>query len=114
MQKITPGRIVLYTLSESDANEINRRRTTGPEIAQRIPLERWPLGAQAHIGTDVHAGDVLPAIVVKVHTNVTLPDDVNRPVNLKVQLDGTDTFWATVKDESELPTPGHWHWPPRA
>ena len=30
MEGLKPGRIVYYVLSEQDAIEINRRRTTGP------------------------------------------------------------------------------------
>ncbi len=40
---ITIGRIVLYTLAQ-DSMEINRRRTTGALIAERIRENAWPLG----------------------------------------------------------------------
>ena len=59
----TIGRIVLYTLSEQDAVQINRRRTIGSAIADRLAYDRgdlmmkaWPTGAQAHIGNDAKEG----------------------------------------------------------
>lgn len=117
----TIGRIVLYTLTEDDAVQINRRRTTGPEIAERIknnslphremqlhleePLPAtWPIGAQAHIGNTVEAGEVYPMIVTRVWSDTC--------VNGQVFLDGNDTLWATSALEG---TGGHsWAWPPRA
>lgn len=98
----TIGRIVLYCLSEQDVEAIQRRRTTGPDIARRLQDGSWPQGAQAHIGNDVAVGHVLPAMVVKVYSE--------NCVNLKVMLDGTDTFWATSKQVSDEPTPGTFHW----
>lgn len=100
------GRTVIYTLSAQDAEEINRRRTTGPDIAGRIKEEKWPLGAQAHIGNSVAEGNEFPAVVVR-----TWDGDV---VNLRVILDGSDDYWATSRsrhdDDGEA---GKWHWPPR-
>jgi hypothetical protein len=70
---VTIGRIVLYTLTEQDAKEINRRRTTGKAIAERIAVNdplghssSWPVGAQAHIGNEVKAGEIFPMIVTKI------------------------------------------------
>jgi hypothetical protein len=123
MAGITIGRTVLYTLKEADAVDINRRRTTGKEIADRIennsvplqsmplgkPIRTWPLGAQAHIGNPAYNGEVYPMIVVRVW-----PDEYGPHfdgVNGQVLLDGNDTFWATsVKEGTE---PGTWHWPVR-
>lgn len=84
------GRIVHYTLTESDAQQIMRRRTTGPAIAERIPSKEWPVGAQAHIGNSVSAGDVFPMIIIRVW-----PGDVGN-VNGQVLLDGTDALWVTT------------------
>jgi len=71
--EITIGRVVLYTLHEQDAEQINRRRTNGKDIARRIqkndPNEMsssWPIGAQAHIGNEVKAGEQFPMLVTKV------------------------------------------------
>lgn len=103
--KPTVGRILHYRLSEQDAEAINRRRTTGAAIAERIQAEKWPLGAQAHIGNGANAGDVVPLIVVTVH------DEPQLSVNGQAMLDGNDTFWATSRHEGT--EPGTWSWPPR-
>ncbi len=100
----SPGRIVLYTLSTDDSIKINRRRTSGSEIAGNIAAGKWPIGAQAHIGTDVHPGQILPMIVVKTE------DD---RASGQVFLDGTDTLWVTFCPEDEPGVGGTWHWPPR-
>ena len=84
--EITVGRIVLYTLTDQDATEINQRRTTGAIIAERVFL-----------------GDVYPMIVTRIWSASC--------VNGQVFLDGNDCLWATSATEG---TGGHqWHWPPR-
>jgi hypothetical protein len=102
--EITLGRIVLYTLHEQDAEQINRRRTDGKSIAERMqasPHPLWPAGAQAHIGNEVKAGEQFPMLVTKVWS----PGCVNG----QVFLDGNDCFWATSVTEG---TGGHsWAWP---
>lgn len=101
-QKPTVGRIVHYVLSLQDAEQINRRRTTGAEISMQIALERWPLGAQAHIGNSAWVGSHVAAIVVAANSDTC---------NLQCFLDGNDTFWAlSVREGTE---PGTWHWPER-
>lgn len=114
MEGLKPGRIVYYVLSEQDAVEINRRRTTGASIAdrtgkivltelsERLPL--WPIGAQAHIGNEVSAGDILPAMILRVW------GQDSGCSNLKVMLDGTDTYWATSRNFAEDRRVGSWHW----
>jgi|SRR6185295_17620193 len=109
--QVTTGRTVLYTLSESDAQAINRRRTNGSSIAARMkasPAE-WPEGAQAHIGNSASAGDVVPLVVVRVW-----PHEFGEGVpgvNGQALLDGNDTLWITsAKEGSE---PGTWAWPAR-
>lgn len=102
------GRIVLYAISLEDSQQINRRRTNGGAIAERIKKNTetssaWPLGAQAHIGDPTSGGDVRPMIITQVH-----PDD---SVNGQVFLDGNDCFWATNIHQG--PGPGTWIWPPR-
>jgi hypothetical protein len=105
---ITIGRVVTYTLTEQDALEINRRRTDGKAIAERIKkntedTSAWPIGAQAHIGNSVEPGQQFPMVVTKVWS----PGYVNG----QVLLDGNDCFWATSVKEG---TGGHtWAWPAR-
>lgn len=80
-----PGNTVLYTLSESDAQEINR---------------------QSRGGNRAHAGDVLPMIVIRNWD----PGGSNL-VNGQVLLDGSDTYWATSRGPAHESVPGSWHWP---
>ncbi len=97
-----------------------RRRTTAQSIAERMKDTKdegltpksptWPAGAQAHIGNDVHAGDILPAMVVRVWSQESGCS------NLRVILDGTDEYWATsvIFDDSDDDQTGRrpdtWHW----
>ena len=89
-QTATPGRIVLYTLSATDVQQINAARGTSEGSAR---------------GNNVNAGDTYPMIVVRVWSG-------GSGVNGQVLLDGTDTYWATSRTEGE--GEGHWQWPPRA
>jgi hypothetical protein len=108
----TIGRIVHYTLSVYDAEQINRRRTTGASIAERMldiaqrildGLSTWPAGAQAHIGNHAKEGDVFPMIIVKVWGH-----DPTSCVNGQVFLDGTDVLWATSVAVGEGPRTFSW------
>jgi hypothetical protein len=120
----TMGRMVVYTMTEQDAEQINRRRTSGREIAERIKnnsltvgdLDQdevfpamWPLGAQAHIGNAVTAGESYPCIIVRVW------DDefgTGKPgINGQVLLDANDQFWVKSAGEAPEATPGKWNWP---
>ena len=111
---ITVGRIVHYTLSAEDAEQINRRRTTGASIAERLKLEivdqsggfvsAWPEGAQAHIGNEVKEGQVFPMLIVAVWG----PSETSA-VNGQVFLDGNDVLWATSVSVGEGPRT--WAWP---
>lgn len=106
---VTIGRIVLYKLTEQDAAQINRRRTTGNSIADRIKEEKWPLGAQAHIGNYATVGEIYPMIVSRVWLN-EFGADIHG-INGQVLLDGNDTLWVASAREGELP--GQWAWPKR-
>jgi hypothetical protein len=113
-QKIVVGRIVKYTLSDEDAEKINRRRTNGGSIAERMQLREWPVGAQAHIGGAVSGGQILPMMV----TNVTVAQEDTAEgtkertrINGQVFLDGTDVYWAVQREEGTHG--GAWHWPTR-
>jgi hypothetical protein len=95
------GRILIYTLTEQDAEDVNRRRTDSWLIQQATVRTQWSKGAQAHIGNDVKEGDQFPLMVVATLGGENL--------NGQVFLDGTDTLWVT----NILPgnRSGTWHWP---
>jgi hypothetical protein len=97
----TLGRIVLLALSAADAEQINRRRTTGADISDRIKLNGWHIGAQAHIGNVAKEGTIVPSMVVAKWSGGS--------VNLQAFLDGNDVFWATSREEGTKP--GQWSWP---
>lgn len=104
------GRIVHYTLSQQDADAINRRRADFEAFRSNFsgPSDPGQAGADghiAHIGNHAAEGDVCPAMVVRVfHPETTT-------ANLQVHLDGNDTYWATSRTEGEGPS--HWAWPER-
>ncbi|WAZ20155.1 hypothetical protein STRCI_001254 [Streptomyces cinnabarinus] len=82
----TPGRIVMYGLSEDDARHITQQR--------------------AHHGVTgnfVREGDRYPAVVVRTFPGN--PADVANP-------DGEDTHWANSRHEGD--EPGTWAWPVRS
>lgn len=110
----TIGRTVIYRLTQQDADAINRRRTTGAEIAERIGrntslVTHWPTGAQAHIGNYAFAGEEVPMVIVRVWPDEFGPGKPG--VNGQVFLDGNDTLWVTSAGEGD--NPGQWHWPAR-
>lgn len=96
MEGLKPGRIVYFVFDEQTAMETNRRRTGN------IGAPGWSPGAQAHVGNSVAAGEIAPAMVVRVWSDVC--------VNLKVMLDGTDVYWATSVSYAEDKRPRSWHW----
>jgi hypothetical protein len=100
MDGLTVGRLVHYVLTETDAKEINEAHQAANETptADRIP------GIQYHVGNLVTAGEHCGATLVKVWNKE------NGYVNLKVQLDGQDDYWATSKSYSDQKEPGTWHW----
>ncbi len=108
---ITTGRTVFYTLSDDDAMKINRRRTNGGSIAERMKADpkQWPEGAQAHIGNHANSGEVVPLLVVKVWPNEY--GEGVPGVNGQAFLDGNDALWITSAKEGT--EPGTWAWPPR-
>ncbi len=103
----TPGRIVLYTLGENDADVINKSRKDFN--AHRRGEDYRDTGYVAHVGNDAHAGDICPAVIVRVFGDSPAETTV---VNLKVLLDGDDTYWATSRSQGT--EPWQWHEPPRA
>lgn len=102
MEGLKAGRIVYYVFDAKSAAEVNRRRTTGESIKNRINEGSWPLGAQAHIGPAVIHGDICPAMVVG------RPNDTS--VNLKVMLDAADDYWAQNVTFDTERRDGTWHW----
>lgn len=107
----TIGRTVLYKLSEDDAKAINRRRTDGKSIRERMQAEpkAWPEGAQAHIGNTAAEQDVVPMVIVRVW-----PHEFGQGihgVNGQAILDGNDVLWITSAKEGT--NPGEWSWPVR-
>ena len=103
-QKPSIGRIVHYKLTAEDAAQVNRRRTNGKSIGERIASGKWPEGAQAHIGNGASENDTRPMVITQVW-----PDG---KVNGQVLLDGNDALWVTSITEGDKP--GAWAWPPRA
>lgn len=96
------GRIVHYTLTETDAEQINRRRSDANKPGDKFVLP----GAVIHSGNQASAGDVYPLMITRVW-----PGQENGLINGQVFLDGNDTLWATSVHEGEGQRT--WHWPPR-
>ena len=108
MKGLQTGRIVHYRLTEQDAIEINRRRTTSKTIADKMRQDGWPEGAQAHIGNTVTAGQHFPMMIVMVWGQETGCS------NGQVFLDGNDVLWVCSASFSDKPLDaGTWHWPER-
>ena len=63
------GAVVIYRVTQAEANAVNELRTTA---------------AHRHAGNKVHGGDELPLIVTKVH---------EKSFNGQLLLDGNDTCW---------------------
>lgn len=99
----TKGRIVWYVLSAEDAKAINKRRS---DATQHMAFHRDNSnGAMVHAGNTANEGAIYPAMVVEVWG-----DEPGSRVNLKVELDGTDSYWATSRQVGE--GPGTYHWMP--
>ncbi|MGW5737027.1 MULTISPECIES: hypothetical protein [Streptomyces] len=95
------GRIVQYRLTEQDANAINQQRKDFHESRSADQQT----GFIGHVGNRTAAGDVFPAVVVRVWNESTVT------CNLQVLLDGADTYWATSRAEGS--EDGRWSWPER-
>lgn len=90
----TIGRIVLYTLDIADARAINSRRLDAQNMMDWHRAIKS--GAQVHVGNEVEAGEQYPAVIVRVWGGTP-----TAAVNLKVLLDGTDSYWASSVCEGE-------------
>ncbi|ARC55993.1 hypothetical protein AS850_02755 [Frondihabitans sp. 762G35] len=104
----TPGRIVLYTLSDDDAKNVNRRRDDYTSAVHN-PAKETPAndGRQNHVGNKAEAGQVVPMIIVRAWGSTP-----SSSVNGQALLDGNDTLWVTSVSEGEGPR--HFQWPSRA
>ena len=103
----TPGRTVEYTLNFHDAEAINRRRKdTTRNIAK---IREDALGYVAHVGNDVREGDTYPMVIVRVWGGDSPTEQT--AVNGQVLLDGTDTYWATSRNQGGAA--GQWRPYPR-
>lgn len=102
----TIGRIVHYKLTEEEAKSINKRYEYSIAFRKQNPNHND--GDQHHVGNSARAGDIIPAIIVKVWPN----EFGDKPgVNGQAFLDGNDSFWITSKGEGT--ENGQWSWPPR-
>lgn len=99
----TPGRIVEYTLSEQDVEQINRRRRHAAEHMREH--QEAQLGVVVHVGNRVEVGDVFPMVIVRCWGSTE-----ESSVNGQVLLDGSDTFWTTSVSQGDGPR----HWRPFA
>ena len=99
----SPGRIVEYTLTEQDAQEIERRRQDA-----RAALD-WhrenKTGAVVHVGNPTKAGDNYPLVITRVWSNPYGAAE-DTAVNGQVLLDGNDTLWVTSVQQGD----GERHW----
>lgn len=97
----SPGRIVRYTLTEEDADSINRRRD---DAAENESVGNT--GFILHVGTQAMAGNTFPMMIVRIWD-----DKETTPVNGQVSLDGNDTLWVTGVTQGDRE--GQWHEYPR-
>lgn len=102
------GRTVIYTLTEQDADAINRRRKDAARNLGKIREDA--IGYVAHVGNNVAEGDRFPMVIVRVWAGLTAPTE-QTSVNGTVLLDGTDTYWATSRQQGD--GVGQWHEPVR-
>ncbi len=89
---------MLYTLTAADAAQINRRRTDGVSIRERIDIGEWSVGAQAHIGQLASEGEIFPLMVVTYQGDHWVAG--------QVFLAGNDVLWVTDRTPGE--GPGFW------
>ncbi len=90
----TPGRVVEYTLTASDVDQINRRRM---DAAANIAAGTvGNTGFALHVGNSVSVGDTYPLIITWCWGATE-----GSAVNGQVMLDGNDTLWVTSVTEGE-------------
>lgn len=96
------GRIVHYTLTDYDAESINKRR----DDAQRFNPAKNETGVIVHVGNKAEAGQVFPLLITRVWG-----EGEAAAVNGQVFLDGNDVYWATSRIQGQ--EPGQWRAPER-
>lgn len=90
------GDRILYTLSEDNAKQINKRRKDARNLNESgKTLASQETGAVIHSGNEVKTGDVFPGVLVRKWS-----DD---GFNAQVSLDGNDIFWACSIGAGEGP-----------
>ena len=99
----TIGSIVIYTLTPTDAQQVDDRRKHQVSIGGTVPRAGDSLRST---GNTPRAGDTCPAVVVRVFPGADV-------VNLQVLLDGDDTLWRTSVHEGLSTEQGTWRWPDR-
>lgn len=107
----TLGSIVLYTMTEQDAQRVNTKRDAAAAYIKAFHENPTKHGEMQHTGNSVRAGDVFPLIITRVWS--TGPRSA---VNGQLMLDGNDTLWVTstsVQVDPEQPA-GRFVWPSRA
>ena len=92
----SPGRIVHYTLTEQDAEQINRRRQHA-NLHMKEHQEA-STGVMVHAGNAVTAGDVYPLVITRVWADDPTPETA---VNGQVLLDGNDHLWVTSVQQGD-------------
>ena len=90
------GDIILYQLSDIDAESINRRYRHAAHNRGMMRVRKD--GYQSHFGNRVGMGEVVAMIVTKVWSSTC--------VNGQAVLDGNDSLWLTSACEGE--GPGYW------
>lgn len=97
------GEWVLYTLTGTDAERINRRRDGAANLnAAGVTLASQELGPQIHAGNTAEHGQVFPMLITRVWR------DSYSGVNGQVFLDGNDVLWVTSRAHGE--EPGRFHY----
>lgn len=119
-QMPTVGRIVLYTLTKWDTDQIRFRRQQS-----RVSPADAPPGVAQFSGNDPHEGECVPLIIARVWPGEFPANDggpAQDGVNGQAILDGNDTHWVTsaTEDAREIKPgepwvgePGTWRWPVR-
>jgi hypothetical protein len=107
--KPTIGSLVLYKLAAYDAEQINARRSDAGAFTRTLahPIAQGDRGRTGHVlhnGNQASEGQVFPAFIVATFGNGTTS-------NLHVLLDGSDTYWATSRQQGDDPC--QWQWPAR-